>query len=1290
MKTTFKILLAVILLCILAWVLDSLFDYLFFYPTDSFLNVILFKVPSLEIYNRLIASCLIIVFGLIFAKVIRNRDGLYYNLKLSEKNLSITLKSIVEGVIITDRSGIVVNINPTGEELTGYKVTDAEGKKLREIFHIQNEFTKLDIEIDITNEIKNNKPIDFANIIMVSKECKETLVSVAGSVIKDENEIISGYVISFRDINKEKKAINLLYESEQMMRAIISHTSDSIHLINENGAIIEWNKGAEKIFGLKRVEAIGKLNWEFLYLLTEPDKRNIEKMEDYKVRTLNALKSGQADWLNKNITKSVQTFTGEKIWVEQYGFAIPRKDGFWIAYINRNITERVQAEVSLKLSEEKFFKAFSMSPDVFIITRLSDGQIQDINDAFTKILGFSRDESIGSTTLGLNMWVNPEDRIKWTSLLKQSGKVDNFEAEIFDKDRNIINASISARLNEIAGEQWIVSYAKDLSSIKKIEYDLRQAYREKVSEISVKEEELVNRKNQIDKEISDREKIKKSLIESEKKYQFFFDELPIGAYKTTKDGRFISANNVLASILGVRNPEELSEYNAKEFYINSNDRDELIDKQKRIEGIVKAEYQIKRKDGAIIWVRDNGKVIHDEKGNVEYIEGVLEDITYLKLAQEALAASEEKYRKLFENLYDMFFSLTTEGEILEISPSVERILGYKSDYLIGKNISIGFNKAFINEVKKELKKSFRLINRLVNAKNKNGEDVYLSVNAYYYSDKIRNTSGVFGIARDMTTQKIAEDEINEARNYAELINRVAPSCTITVDKNGLVTSWNERTTALTGYKAEEVIGKKCMLCKKVNGKSTCAISDDKIKKPIFGKESEIITKTGEIRTISSNIDLLHNSQGDVIGGIESFEDISDRIKTEEALFLQAGVNHAIAELSKAIISMASVEEISKLILEHARRLTYSNFGIIGYFNPEKVKFEIPAMMTKGKNDSVVWDNYPVLPELNDFWNSAKAGRQSIIINNISSNESFNRFSSHYEYIKNIVSAPVIAGSEVIGLIVIGCMENDYSDDDVEIVLRMASLYSIALQRFRAENDMQLALIKEQELNELKSRFITMISHEYRTPLTAITLSKDLLMEYGDRMDDKGKFEQFHQIQQSINTMNALLDNIITYSKVEVGKHQYNIQIFDIDEYCRDIVNEMLFISRNKCIIDYSFEGMNSMVSLDENLIRQLVKNMLSNAIKFSHNNSKIKFHVEAKENKLSFTFSDEGIGIPEEDSNNIFEPFHRGNNIGTISGTGLGLSIVKNSVDILGGSISFNSEIGKGSTFFITIPLSRV
>ncbi|MCL5991046.1 MAG: PAS domain-containing protein, partial [Bacteroidetes bacterium] len=418
----------------------------------------------------------------------------------------------------------------------------------------------------------------------------------------------------------------------------------------------------------------------------------------------------------------------------------------------------------------------------------------------------------------------------------------------------------------------------------------------------------------IERFISERRNAQDFLQYSGEMHRTFFDDLPIGAYRTTEDGKFLSVNKSLALLLGFDNTEEIKNYNAGDFYLRSEDRTALIKKQKKVYGIVKAEYKVKRMDGDVIWVRDNGKVIYKDDGSVDYLEGVIEDITSQKLAHESLIESEVKYRKLFENLYDIYFSLTIDGEFTEMSPSAEPILGFGIEEIIGKSIfDFVDNRQFLNDALSDLKKSFKVLNRTLQIKNKKGEIIHLLVNAYFYNDYIRNKKSIAGIARDITRQKQNEIDLLEAREYAELINRVTPSCTFTIDKLGNVTSWNERTAIITGYPASEIIGKKCTLCLWNNHEKQCAFFNDKIKKPVFGREVEIKTKSGEVRIIAVNLDLLRNSFGEVIGGIESFDDITDRIRTEEALFWQAGVNHAIADLSKAIISLPLVKDTSKLV-----------------------------------------------------------------------------------------------------------------------------------------------------------------------------------------------------------------------------------------------------------------------------------------------------------------------------------------------------------------------------------------
>jgi signal transduction histidine kinase len=169
-------------------------------------------------------------------------------------------------------------------------------------------------------------------------------------------------------------------------------------------------------------------------------------------------------------------------------------------------------------------------------------------------------------------------------------------------------------------------------------------------------------------------------------------------------------------------------------------------------------------------------------------------------------------------------------------------------------------------------------------------------------------------------------------------------------------------------------------------------------------------------------------------------------------------------------------------------------------------------------------------------------------------------------------------------------------------------------------------------------------------------------------------------------MNALLDDIIAYNKAELGKVEFYPQYLDIEKFCLNLTREVEMIAKNKSRIDLTVRNGSILANVDENLVRKILVNLLTNAVKYSTDNSVVEFDVNVKKDEVEFVIRDSGFGMSEDTKERLFEPFFRGDNVGTISGTGLGLAVVKSSVDIHKGRIYFDSEIGKGTTFVITIP----
>ena len=234
-----------------------------------------------------------------------------------------------------------------------------------------------------------------------------------------------------------------------------------------------------------------------------------------------------------------------------------------------------------------------------------------------------------------------------------------------------------------------------------------------------------------------------------------------------------------------------------------------------------------------------------------------------------------------------------------------------------------------------------------------------------------------------------------------------------------------------------------------------------------------------------------------------------------------------------------------------------------------------------------------------------------------------------------------------------------------------------------------ALKKEMELNELKSRFVTMASHEFRTPLSAILSSASLISKYKESKDEDKRLKHINRIKSSVANLTGILNDFLSLSRLEEGKVLNDPEEFNMKELSLEIVEDMNVVLKEGQSISYQHYGDELNVVLDKNIIKNICINLLSNAIKYSAEEKKIEFVSSINNNQLDIVIKDQGIGIPDEDKQHLFGRFFRAHNAGNISGTGLGLNIVKKYTDLLEGEIAFISELNKGTTFTITIPYTK-
>ena len=240
------------------------------------------------------------------------------------------------------------------------------------------------------------------------------------------------------------------------------------------------------------------------------------------------------------------------------------------------------------------------------------------------------------------------------------------------------------------------------------------------------------------------------------------------------------------------------------------------------------------------------------------------------------------------------------------------------------------------------------------------------------------------------------------------------------------------------------------------------------------------------------------------------------------------------------------------------------------------------------------------------------------------------------------------------------------------------------EKKKAETELRAALEKEKELNELKSRFVSMASHEFRTPLSAVLSSAYLLSRYEKTEEQPQREKHIQRIVSSVTSLTEILNDFLSVGKIEEGNIEANNKEYDIKEQMHEIVQEVQHLLKKEQTISYDHKGATSLVYLDASMMKHVVINLLSNAIKFSNEQSVIELVTEATESKLILSVQDHGIGIPEEDIHNLSKRFFRSSNVTNIQGTGLGLHIVSKYAELMNGIINCESKLGKGTTFTVT------
>ncbi len=481
-----------------------------------------------------------------------------------------------------------------------------------------------------------------------------------------------------------------------------------------------------------------------------------------------------------------------------------------------------------------------------------------------------------------------------------------------------------------------------------------------------------------------------------------------------------------------------------------------------------------------------------------------------------------------------------------------------------------------------------------------------------------------------------------------LFERSADAMTLLDPATGLFVDCNEASARMIGRTPEEVVNLSYWDITPIRYKE----QEDLILRTVretgrFGPfEKEYIHRDGHLVPIVLNGMLIRGADGsDELWGIA--EDVTERKRAEQALRESERKYRALFETSSQGVMLHDEREFFSEVNPAAA-------GIFG-LTPEALLGKHPAEMA---------------PEFQpDGESSYDAARRHIA-------DCLQYGTTRFEWTHLHSKGHLILMEVVLSRI---------PDGDKNLVQAVVTDIS---ERKRAEAELKRALERERELNQLKSNFVSMVSHEFRTPLGIIQSSAEILDDYLDQLDPAERREQLRSIIKNSRRMAGLMEDVLLLGRLDSGRMEFAPRPLDLAALCRRLVDEVRSTTEARCPIDFSTSGLPPEAFADERLLRHILLNLLNNAVKYSAEDCPVVFRATAADGSLSFLVRDRGIGIPEKEQTHLFQAFQRGSNVGRTPGTGLGLFIVKQSVDLHRGSIRVESRQGEGATFVVTIPIT--
>ncbi len=674
------------------------------------------------------------------------------------------------------------------------------------------------------------------------------------------------------------------------------------------------------------------------------------------------------------------------------------------------------------------------------------------------------------------------------------------------------------------------------------------------------------------------------------------------------------------------------------------------------------QFRRRHKDGSWRWLEGTLTNLYAEP-SVRAIVSNFRDITERKLAEQALQESENKLRTITYSVQDGIVLLDQEGAVAFWNPAAEKIFGYTQREAMGRDLHLLLVPSQYHDAYRKALARFwqtgegNWIGNTLELEVVRKDGARITIELSLSALQLGGTWHTVGIVRDITERQRAQETLRKSQSMLAEAQQIAHLGNWEWDIASDELTWSDETCRILGYAPGEVVPRLEVLQNAVHpadrGVVDQAIADALNNEKPYSLDHRVIRKNGVVANVHSQAEVKFDSSGKPVKMVGIMLDITERKLAEQALTEERNLLRTLIDNLPDSIYVKDTE-LRFVMINPAHR------ALLGVSAPDAAI---------GKTD---FDFFPQEQAAGFF-----ADEQAIIQTG-----------------QPLLNREEVAKDNTTGrLIRIQTTKVPLRNDQGTIIGLIGISHDIT-DRIRAQQELftaellRVELAKDKELLDLKERFISMVSHEYRTPLAVILSSGQILERYFEQLAPEQRLKYLRQIRAQIRYMVELLDDVLLFDKAQAGKLKFRAAPLDLEAFCSDLLAQMRLTDTKHHVLTLNVEGRFDQARLDETLLRHILFNLLSNAIKYSPDGGEIQFNLSLEGQDIVFQISDQGIGIPIEDQKRLFEPFHRSVNVQDIQGTGLGLSIVKSSVEAHGGTVAFKSEPGKGTMFTVRLPVA--